>query len=104
MNAELRDVLRFMAPAMLPVFADVTLFRYPALPLRIAKGNKNYSLLQYVFDKPNVLLTENKHSFMPAPRAYAMMKTEELVLFNMDRIHKVRVDRKYPASIELACV
>ena len=33
-----------------------------------------------------------------------MLKTEELVLFNMERIRRVRVDRKYPAIPEYACV
>ena len=75
MNAEVRDLLRFIAPVLLPVFGGVTPFCYPALPLRIARGNTNYSLLKYVLDEPNVPLPEKEHAFMPAPMAYAMLKT-----------------------------
>ena len=70
---------------ILPVFGGVTPFCYPALPQGIARGNKNYSLLKYVPDEPNVPLPEKEHAFMPALMAYAMLKTEELVQFNMEK-------------------
>ena len=40
MNAEVRDLLKFIAPLILPIFGGVTSFCYPALPVRVALGNK----------------------------------------------------------------
>ena len=46
-------------------------------------------MLKYVHGDANVSLPEKKHAFMPAPMAYTMLKTENLVLFNMERIRRL---------------
>ena len=104
MNAEVRDLLKVQAPLILPIFGGTISFCYPALPVRIALGNKNFALLKYVHDDANVSHPEKEHASMPAPMAYTMLKTENLVLFNVEKIRRVHTNKKYDVANEVACV
>ena len=37
-----------IAQLLLPIFVGVLLFCYPALPVRIAVGSRNYSLMKFM--------------------------------------------------------
>ena len=66
---------------------------YPPLPLRIALGNKNFSLLRNVHGDDNLTLPEKEQSCLLAPMAYTMLKTEELVIYNVERIRRTQADK-----------
>ena len=104
MNAEVRDLLAFIAPVILPIFGAVTAFCYPALPVRIALGGKNFSLLRYVMGGESISLVEKEFQSLVAPMAYAMLKTDEMTRFNIERIRRTRHNKSYSIASELGAV
>ena len=85
MNAEVWDLLKIVSPVMLPIFGGVLTFCYPALPVRTVVGSKNYSLMKFVRGDESLTLVE-KEQILMAPKAYAMLKEEGFVVFNIERI------------------
>ena len=100
MNAEIRDLLTFIAPVLLPIFGAVLPFCYPALPVRIAVGSRNYSLMRFVRGEENLTLVEKEQTLL-ALNAYAMLKEEELVVFNVERIRRTRHNKTHDIANEI---
>ena len=101
MNAEIRDLMKFIAPVILPIFGGVVPYCFPALPVRVALGNRNFSILRYVMDGENLSLAEKEYQCLLAPMAYAMLKSEEMVAFNVERIRRARHSKVYYIVNEL---